>query len=131
MKLIGLTRIGNDPELRYTSSNMAVLQLSLAYNWGGKEKKTQWVRATLFGKRAESLAPHLGKGQLIYVEVNDLHVNQFTKKTGETAVALEGVIQELEFTGKAEASQQPAQQATQSKLPEQTSLADMQDDIPF
>ena len=67
MKLIGLTRIGNDPELRYTSSNMAVLQLSLAYNWGGKEKKTQWVRATLFGKRAESLAPHLGKGQLIII----------------------------------------------------------------
>lgn len=128
MKLIGLTRIGNDPELRYTSSNMSVLQLSLAYNWGGKEKKTQWVRATLFGKRAESLAPHLAKGQLIYVEVNDLHVNQFTKKTGEVAVALEGVIQELEFTGKAEASQQPVQQHGQSQS---KSLADLDDDVPF
>ncbi len=60
MKLLGLARIGNEPELRYSSSSMAILQLSLAYNYS-KEKKSQWVRASLFGKRAESLAPYLGK----------------------------------------------------------------------
>jgi single-stranded DNA-binding protein len=27
MKLLGLAQIGNDPELRYSSSGMAVLQL--------------------------------------------------------------------------------------------------------
>ena len=126
MKLIGLSRIGNEPELRYNSSGMAILQLSLAYSWGGKEKKTQWVRGTLFGKRAESIAKFLTKGQLIYVEINELRVNQFTKKTGEVAVALEGVIQEVEFTGKAQESQPEPQQK-----PEQKSLADMDSDFPF
>ena len=126
MKLIGLSRIGNEPELRYNSSGMAILQLSLAYNWGGKEKKTQWVRGALFGKRAESIAKFLTKGQLIYVEINELRVNQFTKKTGEVAVALEGVIQEVEFTGKA---QEPEQKP--EPKPEQKSLAAMDDDIPF
>ncbi len=80
-KLIGLYRIGNEPELRYSSSGMAVLQISLAYKFG-KEKKSQWVRASLFGKRAESLAPYLGKGQLIYAEISDVNVNQYTSKDG-------------------------------------------------
>jgi len=38
MKLLGLARIGNEPELRYSSSSMAILQLSLAYNYS-KERK--------------------------------------------------------------------------------------------
>jgi len=126
MKLVGLTRVGNEPELRYNSSSMAILQLSLAYSWGGKEKKTQWVRATLFGKRAESLAPHLGKGQLIYVEINDLHVEQFKTKDGKEGVVLQGVIQDIEFTGKAEQAK-PEQKQTA----EPTSMGDLEDDIPF
>ena len=130
MKLVGLTRIGNDPELRYNSSSMAILQLSLAYNWGGKEKKTQWVRGTLFGKRAESLANHLAKGQLIYVELSDLHVNQFQTKDGKDAVLLQGVIQDLEFTGKPEVKEAKPAKPKQESLPA-TSLADMDSDVPF
>ena len=82
MKLIGLARIGNEPELRYTSSNMAVLQLSLAYAYG-KEKATQWVSASLFGKRAEALSQYLAKGQLIYAEVSEVHIDIFTGKDGK------------------------------------------------
>lgn len=133
MKILGLARIGNEPELRYTSSSMATLQLSLAYNWG-REKKTQWVRGTLFGKRAESLAPHLVKGQLLYVEISDLHIEQFETKDGKQGVVLQGILQELEFTAKAEAAEpkQEPKQAKQEPLPTQsTSLGDMEDDCPF
>ncbi len=125
-KLIGLYRIGNEPELRYSSSGMAVLQLSLAYNYG-KEKKSQWVRASLFGKRAESLAPYLAKGQLIYAEISDVHLNEFTSKDGKQGVSLEGIVQEVGLTGKGDTQEKPAQQAK----PARQELADIDSDVPF
>ena len=127
MKLSGLARIGNEPELRYSSSSMAILQLSLAYNYS-KEKKSQWVRASLFGKRAESLAPYLGKGQLIYAEISDVNVNQYTSKDGTQGVSLEGIVQDVGLTGsndKADAPPKPVKQAPKQEL------ADMDSDIPF
>jgi len=131
MKLLGLARIGNEPELRYSSSGMAVLQLSLAYSFG-KEKKTQWVRATLFGKRAESLAPYLAKGQLIYAEISDVNVNQYTSKDGKQGVSLEGIVQELQYslmkTGSSDKADPPLKPVKQAPKQE---LADISDDIPF
>ena len=132
MKLIGLARIGNEPELRYTSSNMATLQLSLAYSFG-KAKSTQWVRATMFGKRAEAIAPHLVKGQLIYVEITEVNINKFTAKDGSEAVSLQGVLQEMEFTGKAEApaTDRREQEPVEATKREPVELQDISDDIPF
>lgn len=126
-KLIGLFRIGNDPELRYTNTQMAVLQLSLAYNYG-KEKKTQWVNATLFGKRAESLSNFLAKGQLIYAEVSDIHVDTYAAKDGTERVSLKGVVQEVGLTAKADAPQQPQQRPQRSAA---QSVEDMDSDLPF
>jgi single-strand DNA-binding protein len=124
MKLIGLARIGNEPELRYSSANMAILQLSLAYNYG-KEKATQWVNASLFGKRAEALSQYLAKGQLIYAEVSDLHIDLFTGKDGKERVSLKGVVQEVGLTAKTDkpAAEKPAKQSV--------SIADMDSDDPF
>lgn len=124
MKLIGLARIGNDPEIRYTSSNMPVLGLSLAYNWG-KEKSTQWVSATLFGKRAEALSQYLTKGQMIYAEVSDVHIDVFTGKDGKERTSLKGIVQEVGMTGKADATK-PESKPTQPKQ-----IEEMEDDIPF
>ena len=122
MKLIGLARIGNEPELRYTSSNMAVLQLSLAYSHG-KEKNTQWVSATLFGKRAEALSQYLAKGQLIYAEVSEVHIDTFTGKDGKERTSLKGIVQEVGLTGKAEA---PAPKPAKPQ-----SIEELDDDVPF
>jgi single-strand DNA-binding protein len=124
MKLSGLARIGNEPELRYLSNGMAVLQISLAYKFG-KEKKSQWVRASLFGKRAESLAPYLAKGQLIYAEISDVNVNQYTSKDGTQGVSLEGIVQDVGLTGKGDTQEKPAQQAKPQEL------ADIGSDLPF
>lgn len=125
MKLHGLVTIGNDPELRYSQSGLAMLQLSLAYKFG-KEKQTQWVKGSLFGKRAESLAPYLAKGQLIYAEVSDVNVAVYTKKDGSQGVSLEGIIQDVGLTSKAD---KPATQPAPAK-PVQD-LADIDLDIPF
>ena len=130
MKLIGLARIGNDPELHFTGQGMQVLQLSLAYNYG-REKKTQWISATLFGKRAEALANFLAKGQMIYAEVSDLHIDTYTNKEGVERTGLKGIVQDVGLTGRTEqAEQAPAPQRPTPQRPAQN-IADVDDDIPF
>jgi single-strand DNA-binding protein len=66
MKASGIARIGKDVEVRYSPSGDAIANISLAFSYGKKQsdgkRATQWVDATLFGKRAESLAPYLKKG---------------------------------------------------------------------
>ncbi|MEG1584500.1 MAG: single-stranded DNA-binding protein, partial [Anaerovorax sp.] len=52
--LIG--RLTRDPEVRYISENtMAVATFTIAIDrFGGKEKKTDFPRITVFGKSAEN-----------------------------------------------------------------------------
>jgi len=59
-KMFGLARIGRDAEIRFTPGGEAVAGLSLAFTYRVKgEKCTQWVDGSLWGKRAEALAPYL------------------------------------------------------------------------
>lgn len=117
-QLTGVFRIGQDPELRYAANGTPNMQLSLAYNVGFGDKKTvQWLRATIFGKQAESLQPYLVKGGQIFAVVNDPKVDEFTKKDGTHGVSFGGVIQTIELIGgkPAEQQQAPARQAPKPK----------------
>jgi single-stranded DNA-binding protein len=76
------------------------LDLSLAYNYGRKaESNVQWVRASMFGDRAEKVCEHMKKGKQIYAEVDEVHIRVF-EKDGEKRSALEGILQNFEFAGK-------------------------------
>ena len=100
MKLIGLARLGRDGEVRYSADGKPILDVSLAYDFGRKgSKETQWVRASMFGDRAEKVAEYFTKGKLMYVEIDELHVRTFEKE-GEKRSALEGILQNFEFAGK-------------------------------
>ena len=125
MKLIGLARVGNVPELRFTAKGDAVLSLSLAYNYGRKdpntkEQPTQWISASLWGERAERLVEYIEKGQLLYVEVDDVHGEEFEGRNG-VGFSIRGRIAHLEFAGgrkdqqaqNGEQRQQPAQRQPQ------------------
>lgn len=100
MKLIGLARLGRDGEMRYTADGKGVLDLSLAYDYGRKgDKSTQWIRASMFGDRAEKIVDFMKKGKQIYAEVDEVHIRVF-EKDGEKRSALEGILQNFEFAGK-------------------------------
>ena len=50
MLMIGLARLGNDPEVRFTPDGKAVMDLSLAFSYGRKvdgKQPTQWVNGTM------------------------------------------------------------------------------------
>ena len=127
MILTGTFRIGQDPELRYSANGTPNMQLSLAYNVGFGDKKTvQWLRATIFGKQAESLQPYLTKGSQIFAVVNDPKVDEFTKKDGSAGVSFGGIIQTVELIGG-----KPAEQQAAPAQPTRRAPPVVEDDIPF
>lgn len=112
MQLIGLARLGRDAEIRFTNDGEPVASLSLAFEHGRKgqdgRRPTQWVEATLWGKRAESLAPYLLKGGAVVVTLDDPHVEEFQKRDGSTGTKLVGKGTALELAGKpAQAEEAP------------------------
>ena len=72
VKLSG--NVGNDPEIRATSSGTRVGKVSLATNrsWtdrsGAKAEKTEWHRLTFFGRLVDIVEQYVKKGDRLYVE---------------------------------------------------------------
>src|SRR3546814_17897025 len=55
--------VGRDAELRSTQRGDQVCSFNVGVNKGyGDKKSTNWYRVSLWGKRGESLQPHLLKG---------------------------------------------------------------------
>lgn len=129
MKLIGVGRIGQDAEVRHLQNGTAVVNLSLAFNYGKKgpdgKRPSQWVDAALFGERAESLVQYLTKGTSLFVDLRDVHVETFTKRDGSTGTKLTGTVDSLDFAGNRPGNDRPQQQSSGGGIEE------MADDIPF
>jgi single-strand DNA-binding protein len=74
-KVMLIGNVGNDPEIRATSSGARVAKVSLATNrsWtdrnsGDKKEKTEWHRLTFFGRLVDIVEQYVKKGNRIYVE---------------------------------------------------------------
>ena len=70
MNLLIITgNVVKEPELRYTQDQKAVLGFTLANNQGfGDKKHTEYYDCSIWGKRAESLQPHITGGQSLTVQ---------------------------------------------------------------
>ena len=136
MKAFGLARIGRDVEVRFTPNGEAVANLALAFTYRLKgEKATQWVEASLWGKRAESLAPYLRKGGLIAVTVDDVHIETYEGKNG-TGTKLVGRVSDVELAGGGQEADtaekpKPAPTRTAPKPAASSGFDDVDSDIPF
>ena len=132
-KVILLGHLGQNPDLRYTSSGEPVVNLSLATSetWkdratGEKREATEWHRIGVFGKPAEIAAQYLSKGSQIYVE-GKIRSKKYTDKNGVERVAFEIISDSFTMIGKA------PDQATPTVAPKATKQTDstFNDDIPF
>ena len=138
MKANGLARIGKDAEVRYTPGGTPVANVSLAFTYGKKgddgKRPTQWVDASLWGQRAESLAPYIKKGGQIVAYLEDVSIQTFTKGDGTQATKMVARLVDLEFvSGGEQASSQPKPQPKPQAAPQShgSGFDDMDDDIPF
>lgn len=117
--------IGSDAEIRHTSAGAQLCQFTVATTSGyGEKKSTTWARCTLFGKRSESLAPYLLKGQQVGV-VGEVKLHEWTGKDGITKQSLEVHVQDVTLLGSKADKREPAKQMRE----EPAGMVD--DDIPF
>jgi single-strand DNA-binding protein len=137
--LYGLARLGRDAELRALNNGDTVADLSLAFTYGRKgddgKRQTQWVSGSLWGKRAESLAPYLLKGGLVMVTLEDVHIEEYTKQDGSTASKLVGRVLDVQLAGGGDRDEVtkhvPAVQKAMPAKKAPSSFDDMDSDIPF
>lgn len=106
--------LGRDPEMRYTSSGMAVCSFSVATTrkWTGKDgaqqEKTTWFRVSAWRKLAETCNQYLHKGQLVMVE-GEVDASAYTPKDGgEPRASLELTARTVKFLSRGEAQQEAA-----------------------
>ena len=94
--------LGNDPEMRYSAGGAPFLRFNVASNFrarspeGEWQDKTEWVRVTVFGQRAETLGQYLKKGSRVYVD-GRLEARPWTDQQGQVRAGLELVASDVEF----------------------------------
>ena len=123
-------QLGKDAEQRSLNDGTAILSFSVADSQG-RDKPTIWWRCSLFGKRAESLAQYLTKGQA--VTVSGQITEREYQKDGVTMKAMDVRVADIALQGGKRdapaASPKPMQPA--NRQPAVSGFDDMDSDIPF
>jgi len=102
LKATIIGNLGSDPEMRYGASGAPFLRFNVASNFrarspeGEWQDKTEWVRVTVFGQRAETLSQYLKKGSRVYVE-GRLEARPWTDQQGQVRAGLEVTALDVEF----------------------------------
>ena len=104
-KVILVGNLGQKPEMRYTATQSAVANISIATteSWKDKESgemrdKTEWHRVVYFGKLAEIVEKYLDKGSSVYIE-GKLQTRKWQDKSGADRWTTEIVGSELTMLG--------------------------------
>lgn len=137
-KVILVGRIGQDPDVRNTSSGSTVVNLNLATSERRKEgggshsnvtyaDVTEWHRVAVFGKAAEFAANYLQKGDLVYVEGN-LRTRKYTDKAGIERSVTEVACMTLQSLS---SKSQGKPQKNAEREPKARPQSNFDSDIPF
>lgn len=128
-----------DPELRYVGDNKtAVCTVNLAFNRNYLDKDQNWqnepcfLRAQVWGNRADRMAELVKKGQPIYV-CGYMKQDSWEDKDGKKRIAHSITLRDFQLcvkNGKKKEESQPASKATVASPQEEPSVEN-DNDIPF
>ena len=139
-KVILVGNLGQNPEMRYTATQTAVANLSIATteSWKDKESgenrdKTEWHRVVFFGNLAEIAEKYLDKGSSVYIE-GKIQTRKWQDKEGKDRWTTEVLGNQLTMLGSRNSSDssEEVSNSSDTPFPEDDSgpgLTD--DDIPF
>ncbi len=145
-KAIIVGTLGQDPEIKYTASGSAVVNVSVATNESWKDKstgeqveRTEWHRIVMFNKLAEIAAQYLKKGSQAYFE-GRIQTRKWQDQSGNDRYSTEIVANEMQMlggrpqgAGSSVPFEPPAQQQAAQKpaAVDPAPVDDGFDDIPF
>lgn len=112
-KAIILGRLGQNPEISYTQSGLAVCKFSLATSKKQKngQEVTQWHRCTAFDKAGELITKYVSKGNMLYIE-GEITYSQY-EKDGVTKYSTDIIVREFNFVGSSDGGQGGSQNTQQ------------------
>ncbi len=113
-QLSAIGNIGKDGELRFTQSGDPILNFSFALTSGyGDKQITSWLNCSLFGKRAETLAPMILKGTKIGI-TGEIINRQYVDKQGAEKYSLECRLSNVTLLGKKDDTAAPKSENKQT-----------------
>lgn len=133
-RTIHVGNLGKDPELRYTTDNTAICNISIACTdqWkdklGEKQERTEWVRVAFFGRLAEIAGEYLKKGSQVYVE-GRLQTRKWQDKEGRERYTTEVVADRMQMLNSPRGNRDD-REGPPTTGPSKSSPRDI-DDIPF
>ena len=99
-KVILIGRLTKDPELRYTSSNRPVTQITVAVNRTftnqNGEREADFINVVIWDKQAENVAKYLTKGRLVAVE-GRIQTRNYDNNEGKKVYVTEVVALSVQF----------------------------------
>jgi len=99
-KVFLIGRLTRDPELRYTSSNLANMRCSLAvdrqFARDGEERGTDFINIVAFGNRAETMKKYLSKGSQIAVD-GRIQTGSYDGADGKKVYTTDVIVENFQF----------------------------------
>lgn len=127
--LIG--RLTRDPELRYTSSQMAICRFSIAVDRITKEKGADFPNIVTFNKTAENCEKMLKKGRLVGVQ-GRLQTGSYEKEDGTKVFTTDVIADRVEFLDWGDRKEAPKEEPQEAPKEEpEPQFEALDEEIPF
>ena len=103
-KCLFIGRLGQDPEIKYTTSGKCVANISIACgddyknSNGQKVERTEWIRVVAWGRLAEIIGEYLKKGSQVYIE-GKYTTRKWQDQNGQDRYTTEIVASDLQMLG--------------------------------
>lgn len=99
-KVFLVGRLTRDPELRYTSSNLATMRCAIAvdrqYVREGEERGADFINIVAFSNRAETMSKYLTKGSQIAID-GRIQTGSFDGADGKKVYTTDVVVENFQF----------------------------------
>ena len=99
-KVFLVGRLTRDPELRYTSSNLATMRCAIAVDRQfvreGEERGADFINIVAFGNRAETMSKYLTKGSQIAVD-GRIQTGSYDGADGKKVYTTDVVVENFQF----------------------------------
>ena len=99
-KVFLVGRLTRDPELRYTSSNLATMRCSIAvdrqFAREGEERGADFINIVAFSNRAETMSKYLTKGSQIAID-GRIQTGSYDGADGKKVYTTDVVVENFQF----------------------------------
>ena len=123
--------LARDAKINSTEKGDSVGSFSVGVKSGyGDKAVTNWINCSLWGKRADSLAPYLMKGQGVAIS-GELSLRKYKSKDGSEGASMEVRVQDVTLIGNKEDRAPMTPQMASKSMSKADGGFDNFEDVPF